>query len=115
MHITPYLTLAGTEPFSAIMVVIDSSKDKAERFHAADGILDYAGLLLLDPAESEKRGCNLQASPKKAAEYASMAHGDLCSAIRAATLDGTGQALEASKIPWAQIVQMVLALIQQLM
>lgn len=112
-HIIPFLTSQGSDPFTAIMVVIDSGKDKAERFHAATGVINYAGLLILDPAASEKKH-NLAACSKKVGEYAMMSHADLCSAIKAATEDGTGQQLDATKIPWATIIQMVLAIVQQL-
>ncbi len=103
MHITPFLTSQGTEPFTAILTVIDSSKDLAERVHAGLGVVDYGSLIVLDPAPSEHP---VIAAGK--ADYKAMGHAELCGAIKDATAD-------PSKMPWGQIIQMVLALLQQLL
>jgi len=103
-HVTSYIQ----EPFSAVQVVIDGSKDKVERIHAALGILDFAAVTFIPHDHPEPVFGALSKGAPKGEE-------ELCEEIRAAvapkaTKGGTG---DVGAFPWAIVLPMLWSLVER--
>lgn len=110
-HVQPYIN----EPFSSLQVVIDSSKDKVERIHAALGILDFGAITFIPHDHDEE--LRFATGP---ADHQSKSEDDLCCELEEIAnankpvAKGKADSAESMKaIPWSVLLPLAIALLRK--
>lgn len=109
-HVQPYIN----EPFGALQVVIDSSKDKVERIHAALGIIDFGAITFIPHDHDEE--LRFATGP---ADHQSKSEDDLCCELEE-IIDqnrpapkGGAKGADAKAIPWSVLLPLAIALLRK--